>query len=125
MAEHVVKQDVHLKDLERSMNPNKGRKARFCVCFSSKEGVWSDNGCLRAGGNLSYSVCVCNHLTNFAILMQVVPVEVRIINPAIQGMGGWGGHIGLMIRGRWMLTVQNSRQNSASHCIMIECLKRI
>ncbi|XP_053536049.1 adhesion G-protein coupled receptor D1 isoform X3 [Ictalurus punctatus] len=44
--------------------------------YSSKEGVWSDNGCLRAGGNLSYSVCVCNHLTNFAILMQVVPVEL-------------------------------------------------
>lgn len=51
----------------------------FCVHFSSKEGVWSNNGCLRAGGNLSYSICVCNHLTNFAILMQVVPVEVRII----------------------------------------------
>ncbi|KAI5094699.1 adhesion G-protein coupled receptor D1, partial [Silurus meridionalis] len=44
--------------------------------YSSKEGVWSNNGCLRAGGNLSYSVCVCNHLTNFAILMQVVPVEL-------------------------------------------------
>ncbi|XP_047679116.1 adhesion G-protein coupled receptor D1 isoform X5 [Tachysurus fulvidraco] len=44
--------------------------------YSSKEGVWSNNGCVRAGGNLSYSVCVCNHLTNFAILMQVVPVEL-------------------------------------------------
>ncbi|XP_060787256.1 adhesion G-protein coupled receptor D1 isoform X5 [Neoarius graeffei] len=44
--------------------------------YSLKEGVWSNNGCLRAGGNLSYSICVCNHLTNFAILMQVVPVEL-------------------------------------------------
>ncbi|KAM9475036.1 adhesion G-protein coupled receptor D1 isoform 1-T1 [Clarias gariepinus] len=44
--------------------------------YSTKEGVWSNNGCKRAGGNLTYSVCVCNHLTNFAILMQVVPVEL-------------------------------------------------
>lgn len=28
-------------------------------------------------GTLSYSVCRCTHLTNFAILMQVVPLEVR------------------------------------------------
>uniref|UniRef100_A0AAR2IU33 Adhesion G protein-coupled receptor D1 n=1 Tax=Pygocentrus nattereri TaxID=42514 RepID=A0AAR2IU33_PYGNA len=44
--------------------------------YSSKEGVWSNEGCMRAGGNLSYSICVCNHLTNFAILMQVVPMEL-------------------------------------------------
>uniref|UniRef100_A0AAR2KWN9 Adhesion G protein-coupled receptor D1 n=1 Tax=Pygocentrus nattereri TaxID=42514 RepID=A0AAR2KWN9_PYGNA len=48
----------------------------YNVCFSSKEGVWSNEGCMRAGGNLSYSICVCNHLTNFAILMQVVPMEL-------------------------------------------------
>ncbi|XP_035392157.1 adhesion G-protein coupled receptor D1 isoform X2 [Electrophorus electricus] len=44
--------------------------------YSSKEGVWSNEGCMRTGGNLSYSVCVCNHLTNFAILMQVIPMEL-------------------------------------------------
>lgn len=44
--------------------------------FSSNEGVWSSEGCVRSGGNMTYSVCLCNHLTNFAILMQVVPLEV-------------------------------------------------
>ncbi|XP_065103422.1 adhesion G-protein coupled receptor D1 isoform X2 [Paramisgurnus dabryanus] len=44
--------------------------------YSSKEGVWSNEGCVRADGNLSFSVCLCNHLTNFAILMQVVPMEL-------------------------------------------------
>ncbi|XP_042817743.1 adhesion G-protein coupled receptor D1 isoform X1 [Panthera tigris] len=44
--------------------------------FSSGEGVWSNQGCVLAGGNLSYSVCRCTHLTNFAILMQVVPLEL-------------------------------------------------
>lgn len=47
-----------------------------CLFFSSNEGVWSSEGCVRSGGNMTYSVCLCNHLTNFAILMQVVPLEV-------------------------------------------------
>ncbi|XP_028268999.1 adhesion G-protein coupled receptor D1 [Parambassis ranga] len=44
--------------------------------YSSKEGVWSNEGCVRADGNMTYSVCLCNHLTNFAILMQVVPLKL-------------------------------------------------
>uniref|UniRef100_A0AAX7UZ67 Adhesion G protein-coupled receptor D1 n=1 Tax=Astatotilapia calliptera TaxID=8154 RepID=A0AAX7UZ67_ASTCA len=46
------------------------------IHFSSKEGVWSNKGCVRAHGNMTYSVCLCNHLTNFAILMQVVPLKI-------------------------------------------------
>ncbi|CAN9513485.1 unnamed protein product [Ophioblennius macclurei] len=44
--------------------------------YSYNEGVWSNEGCVRSGGNMSYSVCLCNHLTNFAILMQVVPLKL-------------------------------------------------
>ncbi|KAI4820522.1 hypothetical protein KUCAC02_028496 [Chaenocephalus aceratus] len=43
---------------------------------TSNEGVWSNEGCVRSDGNLTYSVCLCNHLTNFAILMQVVPLKL-------------------------------------------------
>ncbi|XP_023249745.1 adhesion G-protein coupled receptor D1 [Seriola lalandi dorsalis] len=49
------------------------------VLFSgldSNEGVWSNEGCVRSDGNMTYSVCLCNHLTNFAILMQVVPLKL-------------------------------------------------
>ncbi|XP_074494775.1 adhesion G-protein coupled receptor D1 isoform X2 [Sebastes fasciatus] len=46
--------------------------------YSSKEGVWSNEGCVRSDGNMTYSVCLCNHLTNFAILMQVVPLKLTI-----------------------------------------------
>ncbi|XP_072096887.1 adhesion G-protein coupled receptor D1 isoform X2 [Mobula birostris] len=45
--------------------------------FSSGTGVWSNEGCIRIRGNASHSVCLCNHLTNFAILMQVVPLELE------------------------------------------------
>ncbi|MED6272072.1 Adhesion G-protein coupled receptor D1, partial [Characodon lateralis] len=44
--------------------------------YSTNEGVWSNEGCVRSDGNISYSVCMCNHLTNFAILMQVVHLEL-------------------------------------------------
>ncbi|CAG5920891.1 unnamed protein product [Menidia menidia] len=44
--------------------------------YSSKDGVWSNEGCVRSDGNMTYSVCLCNHLTNFAILMQVVPLKL-------------------------------------------------
>uniref|UniRef100_A0A8B9K459 Adhesion G protein-coupled receptor D1 n=1 Tax=Astyanax mexicanus TaxID=7994 RepID=A0A8B9K459_ASTMX len=67
---------THQLQLQASNQSNKV----FLYCgfldYSSKEGVWSNEGCMRTGGNLSYSICVCNHLTNFAILMQVVPVEL-------------------------------------------------
>ncbi|MBN3274978.1 AGRD1 protein, partial [Polyodon spathula] len=43
-------------------------------------GVWSNEGCVRAEGNLNFSTCLCNHLTNFAILMQVVPLELSPAN---------------------------------------------
>lgn len=52
-----------------------GRNHQICLC-SSNEGIWSNEGCVRSEGNMTYSVCLCNHLTNFAILMQVVPLKV-------------------------------------------------
>ncbi|MBN3296600.1 AGRD1 protein, partial [Amia calva] len=48
--------------------------------YSSGEGKWSNEGCVRSGGNLTYSVCLCNHLTNFAILMQVVPIKLKQVH---------------------------------------------
>ncbi|TWW61122.1 adhesion G-protein coupled receptor D1 isoform X1 [Takifugu flavidus] len=44
--------------------------------YSSNDGIWSNEGCVRSEGNMTYSVCLCNHLTNFAILMQVVPLKL-------------------------------------------------
>nr|XP_023682755.1 adhesion G-protein coupled receptor D1 isoform X1 [Paramormyrops kingsleyae] len=64
---------------QHSLASNHSNKV-FIYCafldYSTKEGIWSNQGCVRSEGNLSYSVCLCNHLTNFAILMQVVPLEL-------------------------------------------------
>ncbi|XP_075903053.1 adhesion G-protein coupled receptor D1 isoform X2 [Nelusetta ayraudi] len=59
--------------------------------YSSNEGVWSSEGCVRSGGNMTYSVCLCNHLTNFAILMQVVPLELTTGHRAALSTIGYVG----------------------------------
>uniref|UniRef100_A0A8C3QTP1 Adhesion G-protein coupled receptor D1 n=1 Tax=Cyanoderma ruficeps TaxID=181631 RepID=A0A8C3QTP1_9PASS len=58
---------------------NKSNRVHLYCAFldySNGTGVWSDEGCVRESGDLNYSVCLCNHLTNFAILMQVVPLTL-------------------------------------------------
>uniref|UniRef100_A0A8C5NSB5 Adhesion G protein-coupled receptor D1 n=1 Tax=Junco hyemalis TaxID=40217 RepID=A0A8C5NSB5_JUNHY len=58
---------------------NKSNRVHLYCAFldySNGTGVWSDEGCVRQSGDLNYSVCLCNHLTNFAILMQVVPLQL-------------------------------------------------
>uniref|UniRef100_A0A2K5UX51 Adhesion G-protein coupled receptor D1 n=1 Tax=Macaca fascicularis TaxID=9541 RepID=A0A2K5UX51_MACFA len=74
---------VHLKHrLTRKQHSEATNSSNrvFVYCafldFSSGEGIWSNQGCALTGGNLTYSICRCTHLTNFAILMQVVPLEL-------------------------------------------------
>uniref|UniRef100_A0A8B9FCN0 Adhesion G-protein coupled receptor D1 n=1 Tax=Amazona collaria TaxID=241587 RepID=A0A8B9FCN0_9PSIT len=58
---------------------NKSNRVHLYCAFldySNGTGVWSNEGCVRESGDLNYSVCLCNHLTNFAILMQVVPLKL-------------------------------------------------
>uniref|UniRef100_A0AAY4B064 Adhesion G protein-coupled receptor D1 n=1 Tax=Denticeps clupeoides TaxID=299321 RepID=A0AAY4B064_9TELE len=68
---------THLLEQTQVMNQS---NSVYLYCafldYSSTEPVWSSEGCVRFSGNLTYSVCLCNHLTNFAILMQVVPMEL-------------------------------------------------
>ncbi|XP_048576484.1 uncharacterized protein LOC5517900 isoform X2 [Nematostella vectensis] len=46
-----------------SINPHKG-------------GGWSTRGCWLASGNETHSICQCNHLSNFAVLMDLSDDEV-------------------------------------------------
>ena len=47
-------------------------------CNSLLSGRWSQDGCRLVYGNRSHTVCECDHLTNFAVLMDVRGVEVNI-----------------------------------------------
>ncbi|XP_065370309.1 latrophilin Cirl isoform X1 [Calliphora vicina] len=54
----------HLKT-ENVTNPT-------CVFWNYIDHAWSANGCILESTNRTHSVCMCNHLTNFAILMDVM-----------------------------------------------------
>uniref|UniRef100_A0A669FAA5 Adhesion G protein-coupled receptor D1 n=1 Tax=Oreochromis niloticus TaxID=8128 RepID=A0A669FAA5_ORENI len=74
----IVLTHVLTKEQQDQVQNQSNKVFLYCAYldYSSKEGVWSNEGCVRADGNMTYSVCLCNHLTNFAILMQVVPLKI-------------------------------------------------
>ncbi|XP_007567176.1 adhesion G-protein coupled receptor D1 isoform X2 [Poecilia formosa] len=74
----IVLTHVLTKEQQDQMLNQSNKVFLYCAFldYSTNEGVWSNEGCVRSDGNASYSVCMCNHLTNFAILMQVVHLEL-------------------------------------------------
>uniref|UniRef100_A0A6B2EAR4 Putative latrophilin-like receptor n=1 Tax=Phlebotomus kandelakii TaxID=1109342 RepID=A0A6B2EAR4_9DIPT len=44
----------------------------ICVFWSYIDHAWSEDGCHVETTNVTHTVCSCNHLTNFAILMEIV-----------------------------------------------------
>ena len=47
------------------------------VCRSGGTGGWSSKGCEVLNRNSSHISCQCNHMTSFAVLMDVSKREVR------------------------------------------------
>uniref|UniRef100_A0A671TK69 Adhesion G protein-coupled receptor D1 n=1 Tax=Sparus aurata TaxID=8175 RepID=A0A671TK69_SPAAU len=74
----IVLTHVMTKDQQAQVLNQSNKVFLYCAFldYSSNEGIWSNEGCVRSDGNMTYSVCLCNHLTNFAILMQVVPIKL-------------------------------------------------
>lgn len=56
-----------------------------CVYWkgSYSTGEWSTEGCnVDSGSNKTHTVCVCNHLTDFSVLMRVTdvgPIECFVL----------------------------------------------
>lgn len=50
-----------------------------CVFWETSEngGTWSPRGCSVVQTNPEYTVCACNHLSSFAVLMAVYEMEVE------------------------------------------------
>ena len=51
---------------------------KVCFNFRTSENRWLNSGCRRSEyeSNDSYTVCYCDHLTNFAVLMDIYGIEV-------------------------------------------------
>lgn len=63
----------HLEPLDSGL-----LKEPTCVFWDYEVHGWSDSGCKLVETNQTYSVCQCDHLTNFALLMR--PVEANLTN---------------------------------------------
>ena len=60
--------DIHIV---MSYNSNVTNLAPRCAFWNTSGNKWSFEGCELMDHNAVYSTCMCNHLTNFAIIMDV------------------------------------------------------
>uniref|UniRef100_A0A7N6B439 Adhesion G protein-coupled receptor D1 n=1 Tax=Anabas testudineus TaxID=64144 RepID=A0A7N6B439_ANATE len=89
----IVLTHVLTKEQQDRIQNESNRVFLYCAFlnYSSNEAVWSNEGCVRSEGNMTYSVCLCNHLTNFAILMQVVPLKLSTVHKVALSTIGYVG----------------------------------
>ncbi|XP_032386919.1 adhesion G protein-coupled receptor E1 isoform X1 [Etheostoma spectabile] len=59
----------HLQDVEESANLN------YVCTFWTESGAWSTGGCYQQHSNATHTVCTCEHLSSFAVLMALYPIK--------------------------------------------------
>ena len=74
---HTAPVRVSLKHLREE-----GMASPVCVFWSLDTSTWSEAGCRVVTTNNSVTVCECDHLTNFAVLMEEQSVPIVIHLPA-------------------------------------------
>ncbi|XP_071209483.1 adhesion G protein-coupled receptor E5-like isoform X3 [Salvelinus alpinus] len=75
LAQPVILTFKHLQVRAESVEMN-----YTCVFWSDghvqeEEGAWSRRGCTKVTSNATHTVCSCSHLSSFAVLMALYPVE--------------------------------------------------
>ena len=63
-----------------------------CVYWDYTSQAWSNTGCQMIGTNVSHTQCQCDHLTNFALIMEDSPGEV-----VASSLASWGGQVTTII----------------------------
>ncbi|TDH15987.1 hypothetical protein EPR50_G00014670 [Perca flavescens] len=59
----------HLQDVEELANLN------YICAYWTERGSWSTDGCYQQHSNATHTVCTCEHLSSFAVLMALYPME--------------------------------------------------
>ncbi|XP_016416219.1 LOW QUALITY PROTEIN: adhesion G protein-coupled receptor E2-like [Sinocyclocheilus rhinocerous] len=70
LSEPVTLVFTHVEERAES-----GGVAYSCVYWDEAEGAWSGRGCEGAESNSTHTVCSCSHLSSFAVLMALYPVQ--------------------------------------------------
>uniref|UniRef100_A0A1A8I2V3 CD97 molecule n=3 Tax=Nothobranchius TaxID=28779 RepID=A0A1A8I2V3_NOTKU len=59
----------HLRDMEES------REVSYMCAYWKESRAWSTDGCSQLHSNATHTVCTCRHLSSFAVLMALYPME--------------------------------------------------
>ncbi|XP_028300718.1 CD97 antigen isoform X2 [Gouania willdenowi] len=59
----------HLKDREES------EEVKYICAYWNERGGWSTDGCYQQHSNATHTLCTCEHLSSFAVLMALYPME--------------------------------------------------
>ncbi|XP_027138925.1 adhesion G protein-coupled receptor E2 isoform X2 [Larimichthys crocea] len=62
----------HLQDKKES---DEEMKMKYICAYWTEEGTWSTNGCEQESNTSTHTVCVCHHLSSFAVLMALYPIK--------------------------------------------------
>lgn len=52
----------------------------FCVFWNTTEGDWSDTGCIVKTSDQHHTLCECNHLTSFSVLMAKTDISTKVLD---------------------------------------------
>nr|XP_046263555.1 adhesion G protein-coupled receptor E5 isoform X2 [Scatophagus argus] len=69
LSHHV---NITLRHLQKK---KESREVRYICVYWTERGTWSSDGCDTHHPNTTYTVCKCNHLSSFAVLMALYPME--------------------------------------------------
>ncbi|CAK6968386.1 adhesion G protein-coupled receptor E5 [Scomber scombrus] len=58
-----------------NLNTAEPFEAKYICAYWKDTGVWSRDGCSQLGSNDTHTVCECKHLSSFAVLMALYPME--------------------------------------------------
>ncbi|KAM7418822.1 hypothetical protein PAMA_016108 [Pampus argenteus] len=59
----------HLKETDEPFDVS------YVCAYWNERGAWSNNGCYQKHSNATHTVCTCEHLSSFAVLMALYPME--------------------------------------------------
>lgn len=72
--------NLHLENCFLQQDMKKTSGVTYTCAYWSERGTWSPDGCVQESSNITHTVCKCSHLSSFAVLMALTPIEVSKVS---------------------------------------------
>ncbi|XP_023781639.1 adhesion G-protein coupled receptor G4 isoform X2 [Cyanistes caeruleus] len=111
------------------IDQNRGNAAVHCVFwdFGKNNGLggWNTSGCEMEYTDMNYTICFCNHLTHFGVLLDLARTEIGVTHDHIltllsyAGCGASSFFLGITLM--TYLTLEKVRRNNTSKILLNLC----